>query len=194
MVVPISCTSVAPATHRRQKWWRVRVFGPHLTCLGQWAAGLQKVAYVEFEGELRYREFTPAESDRSVRVAEIYGRSILLLDRPDQQPAPKLRAQSPSRNQPIKQISRASLRIDARLFSRKFLFGLDISQECCFGSSRPIQFTCNAANCQRAIACNGLRHRWQLWRPEQRGICNLQICRGHHGFESHPHRSIKSIT
>jgi single-strand DNA-binding protein len=35
-----------------------------------WASSLQKGAYVAFEGELRYRECTPAESDRSVRVAE----------------------------------------------------------------------------------------------------------------------------
>lgn len=44
-------------------------------------------AYVEVEGELRYREYTPAESDRSVRVAEIYASSILALDRSDRQPA-----------------------------------------------------------------------------------------------------------
>jgi single-strand DNA-binding protein len=50
---------------------------------------LQKGAYVEVEGELRYREFTPSESDRSVRVAEIYARSILALDRSDKQPAPE---------------------------------------------------------------------------------------------------------
>jgi hypothetical protein len=45
-----------------------------------WASGpanLQKGAYIEIEGELRYREFTPTESDRSVRVAEIYASSIL---------------------------------------------------------------------------------------------------------------------
>ena len=55
--------------------------------LGQWAAKLQKGAYVEVEGELRYREFTPAESDRSVRIAEIYASSIVLLDRSDRQSA-----------------------------------------------------------------------------------------------------------
>jgi len=42
---------------------------------------LEKGAYVEVEGELRYREYTPAESDRSIRVAEIYANSILALDR-----------------------------------------------------------------------------------------------------------------
>jgi hypothetical protein len=34
-------------------------------------------------------EFTPAESDRSVRVAEIYATSILALDRSDKQPTPE---------------------------------------------------------------------------------------------------------
>lgn len=47
---------------------------------------MQKGAYVEVEGELRYREFSPAESERSVRVAEIYANSILALDRPEKQP------------------------------------------------------------------------------------------------------------
>ena len=49
--------------------------------LADWAGNLQKGAYVEVEGELRYREYTPTESDRSVRVAEIYATSILALDR-----------------------------------------------------------------------------------------------------------------
>jgi single-stranded DNA-binding protein len=44
-----------------------------------------KGVYVEVEGELRYREFTPAESDRRLPVAEIYASSILLLDRSDRQ-------------------------------------------------------------------------------------------------------------
>jgi single-strand DNA-binding protein len=44
--------------------------------------------YVEVEGELRYTEFTPAESDHSVRVPEIYATSILALDRSDKQPTP----------------------------------------------------------------------------------------------------------
>jgi single-strand DNA-binding protein len=34
-------------------------------------------------GEFRYRDFTPADSDRSVRVAGIYASSILLLARSD---------------------------------------------------------------------------------------------------------------
>ena len=49
--------------------------------LADWAGNLQKGAYVEVEGELRYREYTPTESDRSVRTAEIYANSILALDR-----------------------------------------------------------------------------------------------------------------
>ena len=67
----------------RTEWHRVISWNK----LGQWAASLQKGAYVEVEGELRYREFTPGESDRTVRVAEIYASSILLLDRSDRQPA-----------------------------------------------------------------------------------------------------------
>jgi single-strand DNA-binding protein len=51
--------------------------------LAEWAGTLQKGAYIEVEGELRYREYTPAESDRSVRVAEIQANSILALDRSD---------------------------------------------------------------------------------------------------------------
>jgi single-strand DNA-binding protein len=34
---------------------------------------------------LRYREYTPAESDRSSRSAEIYANSILALDRTAEQ-------------------------------------------------------------------------------------------------------------
>ena len=67
----------------RTEWHRVIGWNK----LGQWAANLQKGAYVEVEGELRYREFTPVESDRSVRVAEIYASSILLLDRSERQSA-----------------------------------------------------------------------------------------------------------
>lgn len=56
---------------------------------GAWAGALQKGAYVEVEGELRYREFSPAESDRSVRLAEIYATSVLALDRSEKQPTPE---------------------------------------------------------------------------------------------------------
>ena len=51
--------------------------------LGVWAGALQKGAYVEVE--LRYREFTPAEADRPVRIVEIYAKSILALDRSEKQ-------------------------------------------------------------------------------------------------------------
>lgn len=43
---------------------------------------------------------------------------------------------------------------------------------------------------RRAIACNGLRHPWQLWHPEQPQICNLLTSKGGTGFESHPLRQI----
>ncbi|HEY7303202.1 MAG TPA: single-stranded DNA-binding protein [Bryobacteraceae bacterium] len=68
----------------RTEWHRVISWNK----LGQWAASLQKGAQVEVEGELRYREFTPADSDHSVRVAEIYASSILALDRTEKQPSP----------------------------------------------------------------------------------------------------------
>ena len=61
----------------RTEWHRVICWNK----LADWAGNLQKGAYVEVEGELRYREYTPTESDRSVRTAEIYATSILALDR-----------------------------------------------------------------------------------------------------------------
>ena len=66
----------------RTEWHRVICWNK----LADWAGNLHKGAYVEVEGELRYREYTPAESDRSVRVAEIYASSILALDRSTAQP------------------------------------------------------------------------------------------------------------
>jgi single-strand DNA-binding protein len=67
----------------RTEWHRVISWDK----LGVWAGALQKGAYIEVEGELRYREFTPAESDRPVRMVEIYAKSILALDRSEKQPA-----------------------------------------------------------------------------------------------------------
>ena len=61
----------------RTEWHRVICWNK----LADWAGNLHKGAYVEVEGELRYREYTPTESDRSVRSAEIYATSILALDR-----------------------------------------------------------------------------------------------------------------
>jgi single-strand DNA-binding protein len=61
----------------RTEWHRVICWNK----LADWAGNLHKGAYVEVEGELRYRDYIPAESDRSVRVAEIYAASILALDR-----------------------------------------------------------------------------------------------------------------
>ena len=49
--------------------------------LGEWAAGLKRGAFVEVEGELRYREFQPQASETKVRAAEIHVTSILTLDR-----------------------------------------------------------------------------------------------------------------
>ena len=66
----------------RTEWHRILCWNK----LADWAGTLQKGAYVEIEGELRYRDYTPAESDRSVRVAEIHAHSILALDRSDRQP------------------------------------------------------------------------------------------------------------
>jgi len=66
----------------RTEWHRILSWGK----LVEWAGTLQKGAYVEVEGELRYREYTPADSDRSIRVAEIHANSILALDRSDRQP------------------------------------------------------------------------------------------------------------
>ena len=66
----------------RTEWHRVISWNK----LAEWAGTLPKGAYIEVEGELRYREYTPAESDRSVRVAEIQANSILALDRSERQP------------------------------------------------------------------------------------------------------------
>ena len=49
--------------------------------LGEWAASLKKGAFVEVEGELRYREFQPHGSETKVRAAEVDISSILTLDR-----------------------------------------------------------------------------------------------------------------
>jgi single-strand DNA-binding protein len=49
--------------------------------LGERAGTLKKGALVEVEGELRYREYQPKDSDRKVRTAEIHVISILTLDR-----------------------------------------------------------------------------------------------------------------
>ena len=61
----------------RTEWHRVICWNK----LADWAANLHKGSYVEVEGELRYREYTPTDSDRSIRMAEIYASSILALDR-----------------------------------------------------------------------------------------------------------------
>jgi single-strand DNA-binding protein len=67
----------------RTEWHRILCWNK----LAEWSGVLQKGAHVEVEGELRYREYTPAESDRNVRVAEIHAGSILAFDRSDRQRA-----------------------------------------------------------------------------------------------------------
>jgi len=66
----------------RTEWHRIVCWNK----LADWAGTLEKGAHVEIEGELRYRDYTPAEADRSVRVAEIHAHSILALDRSERQP------------------------------------------------------------------------------------------------------------
>jgi single-strand DNA-binding protein len=66
----------------RTEWHRIISWNK----LAEWAGTLPKGAYIEVEGELRHREYTPTESDRSVRVAEIHANSILALDRSERQP------------------------------------------------------------------------------------------------------------
>jgi single-strand DNA-binding protein len=61
----------------RTEWHRVTCWNK----LADWAGNLHKGSYVEVKGELRYREYTPTDSDRSIRMAEIYASSILALDR-----------------------------------------------------------------------------------------------------------------
>ena len=61
----------------RTEWHRIVVWGK----FGEWAGSLKKGAFVEVEGELRYREFQPSGSDAKIRSVEIHAISILTLDR-----------------------------------------------------------------------------------------------------------------
>ena len=61
----------------RTEWHQIVVWGK----FGEWAGSLKKGAYIEAEGELRYREFQTKGSDAKVRAAEIHAISILTLDR-----------------------------------------------------------------------------------------------------------------
>ena len=63
----------------RTEWHRVVVWGK----FGEWVGSLKKGAFIEAEGELRYRDFQPKGSDAKVRAAEIHALSILTLDRPE---------------------------------------------------------------------------------------------------------------
>ncbi len=65
------------AYQTRTEWHLIVVWGK----FGEWAGSLKKGAFVEVEGELRYREFQPNGSDSSVRLAEVHATSILTLDR-----------------------------------------------------------------------------------------------------------------
>jgi hypothetical protein len=63
---------------------------------------------VEVEGELRYREFLPADSSVKVRTAEIHVTSILILDRAEKliltmprQPSPPATKMFPSEDKPL---------------------------------------------------------------------------------------------
>ena len=73
----------------RTEWHRVISWNK----LAEWAGTLQKGAYVEVEGELRYREYTPSESNHSIRVVEIHASSILALDRSESEPASSAEAE-----------------------------------------------------------------------------------------------------
>jgi single-strand DNA-binding protein len=61
----------------RTEWHRIVVWGK----FGEWAGSLKKGAFIEAEGELRYREFQPNGSDAKIRAGEIHSVSILTLDR-----------------------------------------------------------------------------------------------------------------
>jgi single-strand DNA-binding protein len=61
----------------RTEWHRIVVWGK----FGEWAGSLKKGAFIEVEGELRYREFQANGSDAKIRTAEIHSTSILTLDR-----------------------------------------------------------------------------------------------------------------
>ena len=61
----------------RTEWHRIVVWGK----FGEWAGTLKKGAFIEVEGELRYREFQPQDSEAKIRAVEIHASSILTLDR-----------------------------------------------------------------------------------------------------------------
>jgi single-strand DNA-binding protein len=71
------------AYQTRTEWRSIVVWGK----FGEWAGGLKKGAFVEVEGELRYREFRPKGSDGNARVAEVHATSILTLDRAEKSEA-----------------------------------------------------------------------------------------------------------
>jgi single-strand DNA-binding protein len=80
----------------RTEWHRVICWNK----LADWAGNLHKGAYVEVEGELRYRGYTPTDSDRTIRSADIYASSILALDRSAAQPS-SAAAESDTLDEPL---------------------------------------------------------------------------------------------
>ena len=62
---------------------------------GEWAGSLKKGAFIEAEGELRYREFQPNGSDARIRTAETHAISILTLDR-GERPSTKVKPRLPN--------------------------------------------------------------------------------------------------
>ena len=61
----------------RTEWHHIVVRGK----FGEWAGSLKKGAFIEVEGELRYREFQPSGSEAKIRSVEVHASSILTLDR-----------------------------------------------------------------------------------------------------------------
>ena len=69
--------------------------------LGEWAGTLKKGDLVEVEGELRYREFQPKDSDHKVRAAEIHVVSILNLDRAERANPDEVANNSSGEDEPL---------------------------------------------------------------------------------------------
>ncbi len=73
----------------RTDWHRIVAFGR----LADSAKGLVKGAYVEVQGELQSREYTPDSDSNKRRVWEVRARSIAQLDRPPRAEAENLGAE-----------------------------------------------------------------------------------------------------
>jgi single-strand DNA-binding protein len=75
----------------RTEWHRIVVWGK----FGDWAGSLKKGAFIEAEGELRYRDSQANGSDAKIRIGEIHAISILTLDR-GERPSTKVRPRLPN--------------------------------------------------------------------------------------------------